>query len=77
MDWKITIKKVNNGYIVEGPGGDMKEISVIEEISDDDEKEACKRLLEFVAEHFGFMHDKFAEDNLRISWDKKGRKIED
>ena len=90
MDWGITIRKVRNGYILEIPEEDTIgykdgvpqnvvriEKAVIEEINDDDEKEGFKRLIEFIADHFGFHHDKWAKDNLRISWDLKGRKVDD
>ncbi|HCP08534.1 MAG TPA: hypothetical protein DIT25_01915 [Candidatus Moranbacteria bacterium] len=76
--WEIKIEKIENGFILshkeeanEGAPEITKE--VIEE--GDDEKETMKRLLERVAEYFGIRYDKFAEDNLSITWNKKGRKL--
>jgi hypothetical protein len=76
--WEIKIEKIENGFILsheeeieEDVPRVMKE--VIEE--GDDEKETMTRLLERVAEYFGIQHDKFAKDNLNITWNKKGRKL--
>ena len=75
-DWSIKISKASNGFVLYFPeetfpvAGSFLE--VIEE--DRDEKETMTRLLEKVAEYFGIPHDKFAKDNLRISWNKKGSK---
>ncbi|MEO5366085.1 MAG: hypothetical protein H7831_06970 [Magnetococcus sp. WYHC-3] len=41
-----------------------------------DEQDCMKRLLEAVAEHFGYSYDKFKSDNLNISWDRKGHKVD-
>ena len=77
--WELKIEKIENGYLLshdeeweEGKFGTVKE--VIEEGGD--EKETMSRLLYQVSEYFGFHHNKYAKDNLRISWDKKGRGVE-
>jgi len=76
--WEIKIEKIENGFILshkdEKEDG-VPEITkeVIEEC--DDEKETMTRLLERVAEYFGIGHDKFAGDNLNITWTKKGSKL--
>jgi len=42
----------------------------------DSEKILVAKLLYEVAEHFGENYDKFSDSNLRISFDKKGHKLE-
>ena len=39
-----------------------------------DEKDCLKRLLEAVADHFGFNYDRFRPNNLNITFDKEGHK---
>lgn len=46
----------------------------IEETSD--EFDTMRRLLECVAEFFGFPYDKYSRTNINITFDKLGRKVE-
>lgn len=76
---KITIEKINNGYILswmeETEHGLKEEREVIEE-DYDDEKEGMGKLLNRVAEFFGVSYDKWKDDNLKISWNGRGSKLE-
>lgn len=42
----------------------------------DDEKETMTALLQMIAWKMGIMPDKFSKDNLNITWDKNGSKVE-
>ncbi|HBR78937.1 MAG TPA: hypothetical protein DEA46_00725 [Candidatus Moranbacteria bacterium] len=77
--WELKIEKIENGFIMsheEEIDDDRFEIKkeVIEE-EGEDEKETMTRLLERISEYFGIQDDKYASDNLKISWNKKGRKV--
>ena len=81
----IEIRKAENGFIItnvyfenttkEGNKIFNEVTEVIEE--GENEKETLKRLLILVAEKCGYMEDKWGKENLRISFDGKGRKCED
>jgi hypothetical protein len=83
-DEKIEIIRTKgNGYIVvdtyleeidEGNKIYSQDIDLIEDTGDD--KDALKRLLESVAEKCGFSYDKYGKENLNITFDKKGHKVE-
>ena len=73
MTWKITITKAANGYILSSEEAEGGVTEVLEEKST--EKETMTDLLYKVAEFFGMNHDKFAKDNLNITFDKKGDKV--
>lgn len=79
----ITIKQCENGYIIT-PYEYDEDNKVQEETSilcygehDEDEQGALKSLLTSVASHFGHDYDKWAKDNLRISFDLVGHKVSD
>ena len=80
-EYKTTIKKVDNGYILETPtdtderDGQYTSYEVVE--CNGDEKETMTRLLEAVADYFGEGYNKFAKDNLNLTWDKPGHKVDD
>ena len=83
-DFKISITKAFNGYILEWDeetdGSIVREREVIEEddsITGDIEKECISRMLYRVAYYFGDLPDKYAKDNLNIEWNKKGSHHED
>ena len=40
-----------------------------------DEQHCFTKLVYALAEHFSLGYDKFSEDNLKITWDKKGDKL--
>lgn len=81
---ELSIRETLNGYIltwyeeqVDDDGRkfkEKKELS-IEEI-DENENDAMKRMLEQVAEYFGYCYDKYGEENLDINFSKKGYKLE-
>ncbi len=77
--WELKIEKIENGYVLshneEIEDGKFKTIKEVVEEKGDDERETMTRLLERVAEYFGIQYDKFAADNLNITWNKKGRKL--
>lgn len=91
MSWELNIKKVDNGYLLSMPREDddgkivMNE-EVIETMqtndaadyyeTDDEDKITMARLLERVAEHFGFCYQKYEAQNLNIKWNNKGSKID-
>ncbi len=92
MNWEITIKKVDNGYILSVPEQstegfkDGKELtvinlrqSVLEDPGENEntEKETMGRVLGEIADYFGFHYQKYNKNNLKISWDEKGSKVYD
>jgi len=89
MDWQITIKKVTNGYILSIPeeedtvSENETVINVKESVIEEDEyknggnREAMTKVLTEIADYFGFHHEKYNKNNLKISWDEKGSKVYD
>ncbi len=75
----MKIEKIENGFVLshkeEIEDGKFKTTKEVIEEADNDEKETMTRLLERVAEYFGIQYDKFAADNLNITWNKKGGKL--
>lgn len=76
---ELKIKSAQNGYALEkvltfDDGKTQEILDVIEE--PDDENGAMKRMLERVAEHFGYTYNKFGNENLVISFTGKGHKVE-
>jgi hypothetical protein len=51
-----------------------QEVELIEET--DNEKADLQRLLECIAEKCGYSYDKFGSENLNITFDKKGHKVD-
>ena len=83
-DFKISITKAFNGYILEWDeetdNGIVHEKEVIEDddtIIKDIERESMTRMLYRVAYYFGELGDKYSKKNLNISWDKKGKRCDD
>lgn len=78
MIWEILISKAENGFILnyteEHEDGSTQVHEVIED--NDNEKEAMEKLLYRLADYFGMHNDRYAKDNLNITWDKKGDKAE-
>jgi len=81
MKWEITIKKAENGYILEIPHVEEEGAApVIETVVIEEENETnntMTRVLREVADHFGFHYNKYGRDNLKISWDEAGSKVDD
>jgi len=40
------------------------------------EEDCLKRMLEAVADHFGFHYDRYGRENINITFDRKGHKVE-
>jgi hypothetical protein len=55
---------------------DGASVTVVEPRDTEVDREAFGRMLQRVAEISGFEYDKFASDNLNITWDKRGHKWE-
>ena len=78
----IKIKHIENGFIVVYDDFNINDEkieveTVFEDIDIDDDKKVCMtRLLYFIAEHYGHQYDKWAKNNLNITWDKKGHKVD-
>ncbi len=78
MNWKITIHKVDNGYLISYPtqdsdGNEQVRQNVLEiPETPSGDKEAMTALLFRIAEHFGFHYQKYGDHNLRIAWDVEG-----
>lgn len=76
---ELYIKTANNGYSITGEykdndGNYEEEPYVIQE--EEDDKQTTTKLLLLIAELIGHSYNKFEEDNLNITWDKKGHKLD-
>ena len=88
MENKLTIIEAENGFICEYEKNwsdedgedDIRVFQHLIEDKDNDGKKLMTELLEYVASHFVILgeteENKYGEKNLRISWDKKGRKCD-
>jgi len=78
----VKITKADNGFVMVHSEEieDGIERSITEVIACyGDERRTMTQLLLWMGQHFGSMdivYDKFGKDNLRISWDRKGHKVE-
>ena len=68
-----TIGRVSNGFIVSCP---HEEREVFEAGDHATIEEALATALEEIARRLGFDYNNRGENNLRISWDRKGSKVE-
>jgi hypothetical protein len=89
--WRLKITKTNNGYLLEGEDIHMVveekdptayDLEVNPEFEKMDyesarEKMGLKDLLQEIAEYFGYQDDKYGKYNLKISFDRPGRKVDD
>lgn len=77
---ELKIKQANNGYILswedEISENEIRTCQQVIENDEENENDVMKRMLEFVADHFGQEYDKWKEDNLNILFNKKGHKVE-
>lgn len=77
----IEITHAENGYMVEyessirSDNGQIEKTFFVFEYADD-AKLALTRLFEWMAERDGYGYDKFGTENLNITWDKKGHKVD-
>ena len=80
---KVNIKNTENGFIItdysmvsrnpEPEDTNEPDIFVIEDVSSD-RKKVYKKLLMKVAELMGMEEDRFGNENLKISFNREGRK---
>lgn len=83
MNWEVTIKKVRNGYLLTAPAQtadeDAMEMVIQDDLEDNEmtDKKTMQKVLEEIAEYFGFIHDKWDKNNLSVTWDSPGRKAYD
>jgi len=80
----IELYQADNGYIIkrsyiddyeEGNPIYKDDVQLIES-NDYDDKETFVRLIEYLAESLGFHYDKYGKENLNITWDKLGHKVD-
>ncbi len=69
-NWTAHISKVDNGYTFTTDD----DCEVIEDDTDDG-KEAMTKLLNRIADYFGFNYDGFSDSNLNIKWNLKGDEL--
>lgn len=76
MSIKVIIETTANGYILrnESREEDETEVEVFEET--EGEEECFTRLAVRLSEILVRTYDKFGANNIRISWDRKGHKVE-
>ena len=75
---ELKIIEAENGYILESVCYEtdirlVKEYKVVEDVHGELD---LIRLLENVAEYFGYGYDKFGKENINITFDKPGHKVE-
>lgn len=73
------IERVENGFMLTDrheyeDGSSDESITVLEE--GDNEDETMVKLLLKVAESVGYNEDKYGSENINITFDRKGRKVE-
>jgi len=82
---RIEIRSVNNGFILTSFYEEKQKDYMVKlessdqfvcEDSDDDEHVLMTKLLMLVAEQLGFIYDKFSAENLNITWNGKGHKLD-
>ena len=76
---ELRISTANNGFILYSKVETednvwVEEMEVVEETND--EHDLFRRMLEKVAEYFGITYNKYGHDNINITFDKKGCKVE-
>jgi hypothetical protein len=77
---KLIIEQCENGWILSHEEPDENGVIKIEKqlvVDEDDNKVGMTELLTKVAEHFGYCYDKWSENNLSITWNNRGHKLQD
>ena len=76
--WRMTIVRVENGYVLCGHNDSSQMDIVLEEKLDTvaSIRQTMTDVLMEVARWFGHDYDGFSANNLNISWDKKGDELE-
>ena len=84
----ITIKQIDNGFIVESkyPDMDTEVYAITEDYTNESEEErfattdetkiCIGRLLDKINDLVGVQYDKYGKENLNITWDKTGHKTD-
>lgn len=74
MDRKYIIERAENGFVLTSPTNEdgSRDIYVFEGEDDD----AFVKLATQLSYIFVKDHNKFGSDNIKITWDGKGRKVE-
>lgn len=79
----LKIEKVEDGYILswyeeidDNTWEERKKVVFGSDCTDKEEQEGMKKLFYAIAEYFGERYDKRRSDNLSITFDRKGHKVE-
>ena len=75
----ITIEQIDSSYVVVHTGSYEHEEGTFTDKSlviEDDERKCMESLLYKIAEELGVQYNKWNKDNLNITWDKKGHKLD-
>jgi hypothetical protein len=82
LKFTTTIEETENGYVVthdswetDDSTGAIKQDSA-KHCIEGSERDGLTKLLTYIAEHYGEPYSKYGSDNVRISWDRKGSKLE-
>ncbi len=80
----IEVHCAGNGFIIkeniyDHTDDDGKDIfdEKVSIINMDSDKEDLTKVFELIADWFGYSYDKYGKENLKISWDKKGHRVEE
>lgn len=74
----VTIRPIDNGFVLEvPPDADYLVGQEIGFIDNEDVRPAFERLVYELADLFGMPYNKFSRDNLKITWDLPGHKVEE
>ncbi|MCK5602972.1 hypothetical protein KAR91_13905 [Candidatus Pacearchaeota archaeon] len=77
MQKLLELYEVENGWVLKLVWPGMVEVDDSYSVFIDDEtNDALTPVLKAVASRCGDMYDKFGDDNLNITWDKKGHKVD-
>lgn len=70
-EWKLTIIRGSNGYIIEGTNGEDSSYKLVIQEDDKDELKAHEELLWEIMEYFAFLGSKHDSERLRIVRERK------
>uniref|UniRef100_A0A6M3LKA8 Uncharacterized protein n=1 Tax=viral metagenome TaxID=1070528 RepID=A0A6M3LKA8_9ZZZZ len=76
---ELRIIESDRGYVLVSEyweTDDRKETDYIPIEDVNGEDDCMKRLLEAVAEHFGYSYNKYGKNNINVTFDKLGHKVE-
>jgi hypothetical protein len=82
LKFTTTIEETENGFLIthdtvetDDSTGTTQQHSA-KHCIEGSERDGLEKLLTYVAEHYGEPYSKHGSDNVRISWDRKGSKLE-